>query len=306
MKIIKIIFTITVISALGYFAWENITSNPPPPSPPPSEPGYIKRIEKEIDSLGKMPNHTFSHEFYKAVQYRIDDYHRQRLLGKGKTNDKWQDILSKDLYATYTDKFIDQAKAVFNNEEWPNEDLRFIKREMDTLRSSTYLQSDGKISIYLDSINLVLSKYYEVNRFLSSCKRFRYSSYNLDDQFPDVRNKLKTAKMHLRSGIGSFNLNNCMRLKNGLRNIPQMLLDKHISYLHNKIKHHSNRYQNFEYHTNYYDQLYMPLNKQLKVLKNKSYWIYNNTYRQVYIDLNDLLRTDNRKAYDFFQLKNNN
>lgn len=310
MKVLKIILAIAVLAVLGYFGWngrESLFSTNTDSIEIDTKNPYITRIEKEIDSLSLMPNHTFSQEFYKAIQYRINDYQNQSLFGENeKDNHQWHDILSKNLYTTYAPKFIDEAMEVFNSTEWPYQDLRFIRAEKDTLQTSEYLQVGSPVSNSFNNIGIILSKYYEVNRFISSCQRIGFSNYNLQDQFPNLEDKINRTNRYLGNNLENSYVNNCIRLKKELRKIPRLLFNKHVSYMQNKIEHHSNQFQRYESQRRYHEELYEPLKKQLEILEVNTYNISSRDHYNAYRDLEISLNLDNREAYKYFQSINDN
>lgn len=300
MKAVKIILAIVVLSIIGFFATKWFINIDPPKKTDLPKNQYIERIESEIDSLTKMPENKFCHKYYNDVQYRINYYFNEGFLGKNESdNSQWQEILSKNLYSAYAQKFVEQAMYVFSQSEWKKEDLKFIRREVKILKNSSYLGSTGLITSF-DEINTILSKYYEINGFINACKEFANSNYDLENTFPDVSEMIKKSRAYIKNNLDNNYVNNCTRLKVGLEAIPKILFDKHINYLTKKINDNGARYGEFNYQSNYSKTIYTPLWNQIDALNNDIYGISDSAFRDGYNSVFTLLSRYNSDATNYY------
>ncbi len=182
-----------------------------------------------------MSANVFCQNFYKDIQYHIADYHKQGFLGNNESdNNQWKEILSKNLYSAYAPKFADQAMYVFNGLEWETADLNVIRNEVKILKNSSYLQQGSQVAIKFKEIDSILKKYDEIADFISLCNNFSYSPDGMSDGFPDVSDKIQRSRAYLSNSLDNSYVNNCARLKDGLREIPKKLFDEHVNYLHKK------------------------------------------------------------------------
>jgi hypothetical protein len=152
-----------------------------------------------------------------------------------------------------------------------------------------------------------LSKYDEIEAFVVSCSNFLYSNYDIGSSFPvnEVSSKIQTSRTYLSRGLGNRYVNNCSRLKDGLREIPENLFNKHVSYLSSKIQQNSGKYKNYKYQSDYSKEIYTPLKNQIDGLDNDIYGINSNTFDSNHDSLIRLLSEDNRKAADDITSRNN-
>jgi hypothetical protein len=300
MKAIKIILAIAVIALIGFFVWKWLVGiNPPPPPPPPIN-QFTARITSEIDSLSKSPANVFCPKFYKDIQFRITDYHKQKFFGKSESdNDQWKEILQKNLYSAYAPKFVEQAMYVFGGSDWRNDNLQFIRSEVKTLQSSAYL-GQGSVDTSFKKILNILAKHDEIAGFISACNNFSYSYYGLSDHFPDVSDKIQKSRAYLANNLDNHYVNNCARLKNGLQTIPQTLFNTHITYLRDKIELYSEKYTEYNSQAEYSNAIYTPLRNQIGALDNGTYGGISN-FASAYSSLEELLTEDNVKAFNYFR-----
>jgi hypothetical protein len=306
MKAIKISLAVAVIVAIaaGIYMW--IAGINPPPPPPPPDNQFTKRIEQEIDSLRKMPDNRFCKKFHREIAYYIDDYHKNQRLGNSLSdNDQWKDILSKNLYSAYVDKFIKQAFYVFTNSEWNGESLQFIRSEYKALQNSPMLEKGGPIDKTFVEISRILNKYDEIAGFISSCNSFAYLQYGLSDRFPvsDMQSKISRASVYRNKGLGNP-VNNCQRLHEGLKEIPLVLFKTHVGYLENKIRHWLDFYVECKTQFEYASSLYNPINEEINSLDNDIYNVNSSVFNSSYERLKKLWDNDSQKAYKYFS--NNN
>lgn len=303
MKAVKIILAIVVVAIIGFFVTKWLINIPPPPPIDLPKNPYTERIEREIDSLKKMPESKFCQTYYNDVQYRINDYFNQEFLGKNLIyNSQWQEILSKNLYSAYAPKFVEQAMYVFSRSEWKNDDLKFIRNEVKNLKSSAYLGSTGLVTSF-DEINSILTKYDEINNFIDACKGYTYSNYDLESTFPDVSDKIQKSRAYITNNLDNSYVNNCTRIKEGLQEIPKILFDKHINYLKKKITDNGARYDEYTYQLDYSNTIYTPLKRQVDALDNEIYGIDPDIFYKEFLGVKFLLGIYNSDATNYYKKK---
>ncbi|MDR1937440.1 MAG: hypothetical protein LBQ73_02935 [Tannerellaceae bacterium] len=301
MKIVKISLAVVVVALIGFFLWKWwIVEITPPQQPPLPKNPFTERIEEEINSFDKLPDDKFCKEFYSEVGYHIDDYHKQGRLGSNQPeNDQWKENLSKNLYSAYVDKFIRQAFYVFRGSEWDINALAFIRSEYQTLRASAWLESGSLVDEEFVEIQTIFAQYDEIAGFISSCKSFSYSGSSLSDRFPlaDVVNKMSRAATYRNNGLGNEYVNNCTRLRDELRGVPQTLFRAHVRYLDNKIDQWSGLYSNYNSQPDYANNLYKPLKSEIDALDNNIYKLAN--FEREYNRLSKKWSDDNIKANNY-------
>jgi len=304
MKTIKIILPIALIAVLGFFIWSWSVKVTGSIKVRPPENLFTARIEQEIDSLSKAGINSFCSNFYAGIKNRIAEFHSGGHFGNNnpKDNTQWQEILSKDLYSAYALKFAQQAFNVFNGSEWKIADINFIRREVNTLRNSSYLEQGTSVDSSFKNIHTILSKYDEIAGFISSCNNFSYNDYEIASSFPrdDISNKIQRSKIYISNGLDNRYVNNCTRLNEGLGNIPRYLFNKHISYLRSKIIKNSNRFREYPYQANYSEAIYTPLKSQIRELDNSLYNVSDDTFNSNYESLYQLLTSDNSNAFQYY------
>lgn len=309
MKRVKIIIPLVALVAIAFFVVRSLVLIEKVKNISSPRNQFIERIEKEIDSIGKLPDSQFSPGAYDHVLYLIEDFstpnppqYAYGRLGNSKSeNDQWKSNLTRNIYAIYTGKFINQAFFVFHGSQWINADLNFIRSEYQTLRNSRFLEKGSQIDKKFTEIDMIFIKYDEINGFLSNCMRFAYSSYNLDDRFPisDVNEKIAKAATYRNNRLENQYVNNCTRLHDGLKNVPQVLFISHIRYLDNKINIWSNHYKDFKSQREYANLLYNRLKSEIASLDNGIYKVSN--FDNEYQKLTDKLSEDNVRAYNYFK-----
>lgn len=318
MKAVKIILAIVVVAIIGFFVTNWLINIDPSEKIHLPKNQYTERDSIMIDSLERIPVDKFCKEYYLKVQATIDEDFRNGSLGltsykedniwkekkDDNLNNQWNEILSKNLYSAYAPKFVEQAMYVFNRSEWKNEDLNFIRSEVKFLRSSTFLEPSSPVANSFNTINTILAKYDEINNFINACKGYMYSNYDLGSTYPDMSDKIRKSKEYISNNLYDNHVNNCIRLKVGLQNIPKILFDKHIVYLRKKIIENGSRYSEFSYQSGYSNIIYTPLKNQIDVLDD-IYDINEGVYKSDYNDLNNLLSVYNRDATNYFKNKRN-
>lgn len=290
MKAIKISLAVIVVAALAFTIFLLGIWPPPPPPPKPlpeNQPQPVKRITQKIDSLGRFPDSTFCEEFYKEVEYLINDGYKPnpptypfgRFGNTQRENDQWKENLMKQLYAVYAAKFIDQAFYVFNGSAWTFDDLIFIRSEYQTLQQSTLLAKDSPVDQKFSEIKTIFSKYDEIVGFIVSCKNFSFSLSGIDDHFPikEVKGKISRASNYRKDSLENKYVNNCTRLHAELGDIPQILFNVHISFLDKKISRWLNDYLSPDYKSfnQYNNTLGTKIQTDIDSLKNNFYNVAN-------------------------------
>jgi hypothetical protein len=309
MKTIKVTLATVVVVIIGLFVIRSLVISPPAPEPPLPNNEFIKRIERKIDSLSQLPASRFCGNVYGEIKYLIKNYYTQRRLGKDALENKQQhENLSIKLYATYAAKFLEQTFFVFGHSQWKNEDLQFIRHEYQTLRNSSLLEANSPVDKKFREIQTVLEKYDEIAGFISDCRDFSYFASIFSHRFPiaNVQDKISQATRYLNNHLDNSYVYRCTRLHDGLRGIPQVLFRTHVRYLDDKINSWSGLYDQYNSQLDYYNNLYMPLKKEIETLDNDIYNINNDIYTVDYERLLKRLEEDGRKAYDYFNKKSTN
>jgi hypothetical protein len=306
MKALKISLAVIVAVAIGagIFFWiQNLEDKGTVKAP---ENQFTRKIEQEIDQLKAKPDTEFCYDFYKEVTYHINDFYKQKRFGNNQSeNDQWKENLEKNLYSAYAEKFIAQAFVIFRGSEWKSEDLKFIRSEEKTLRESNLLESGSPVAQKFKQIQIIFNKYNEITVFISSCKSFGYSGTTLSDRFPiaDVKSKILRATTLRNNRLDNEFVNNCTRLHDGLKEIPQSLFRTHVSYLDSKITYWSEMYSNYNSQKEYKELLFDKLKAEVDILNDNTYNVGN--LRSEYNRLINKLNADSQRAYDYFSSKNN-
>ena len=232
MKAIKIIIAVVVLLAIGVLVWYMIGDTPGIVDDGPNDENVAyQKIQKEIDSLGNMPDSMFCNDLHKAILYDI------------KINEESGDLsanlagnLRTQLYSAYSEKLKDQVDYNFKETDWSaNPDaIRFMKAELSALKDTTYLKDANarkEIDVRLGYIN----RYYELFSFADKCYKFEYKDYDLSARFPNVVGKIDTSRNYLNGYMKEYPLNKCITLRRKMENVPDMLLKNHASYICKKI-----------------------------------------------------------------------
>lgn len=300
MKAVKISLAVIAIAAIAFFVIWSLTPPEKPEDTVLSKNQFTLRIEQEIDSLGNMPDNKFSQEVYKEIDYRINSYYDEGRLGENSSeNDQWKENLTKNLYSAYADKFIKQAFYVFHGSEWNVEDLRFIRSEYQTLRKSGLLEKGSPVDKKFTEIQTIFNKYDEVVGFVNNSKGFSYSASGLSNRFPisEVRSKITQTRTYLSNRLENKYVNNCVHLRDELKEIPQSLFKTHVRYLDNKIIYWSEMYPNYASQSDYVNNLYKLLKSEIDALDNNIYNVPN--FDSEYNRLSKKWSADNTKAYNY-------
>ena len=303
-KVIILVAVVTVAAAVAVVMW--ITSLDKAKGIPLPKNQFTAKIEQEIEQLKAKPDSKFCKDFYKEVAFHINEFYKplppKYPFGRfGKTQsetDQWKENLESNLYSAYTQKFIMQVKTVFRGSEWKQEDLKFIQTEKNELKKSKLLGLDSPVDKDFTTIQTALNKYNEIVSFISSCKGYSCSKTGVLDHFPiaEVRSKIQRAASLRSNHLENEYLNNCIRLHDGLKEIPSMLFNAHVRYLDRKIDYWSNMWCNYISHRDYSNNLNIPVKNEINDLSN------SNIYSGINVDgecsrLFNKWSTDNQKAY---------
>lgn len=236
---------------------------------------HIQKINTDIGELSNMSPNQFSKSSYKDILYRIEEAHEQRLLGTSVSDNlRWKKILMKNLFSRYVTQFLKESMYVFENNTWKVDKVKFINKEHKVLKASEYMDANSDIATKLNKISAILTKYYEINKFLIDCNAFKHEIYSIDEQYPDVSDKLNKAKRYLNNKLDNRYVNNCTRIKDKLKKIPDVMYQKHIKYLDNKLLFRlGESWKNYPNQREYAEKLYKPLEEQLLLLEDDVYGV---------------------------------
>jgi hypothetical protein len=304
MKALKISLAAIVLAAIAFFVLKGIIITRETIPPPPPENEFTKRVEKKIDSLSHLSDRKFCKDFYGEIMYDINTYFEDRRLGETPAdtsgNRQNKEHFTSNLYSTYAAKFVKQALYVFDGQEWKIDDLNFIRNEYQTLRKSKLLVKGSPVDKQFTEIQTILSKYDEIVGFISACKNFSYSNKSLGTYFPiaEIQDKISQKVTYQNKGLGNTYVNNCIRLHEELREIPQALFKAHIRYLDNKIDEFSGFYSECPSQKVYADKVYLPLKSEIDALDSDIYSVAN--FDREYTRLSNKWKADSQKAYEYF------
>jgi hypothetical protein len=307
MKAVKITLSLIVLATIATVLIRGCIKKPidPPPIQLP-ENTNTKVIEQKIDSLKKMPISSFCDLFHIEIKNYIEmDYTDQRLGENASENEQWKKILSSNLYAAYTEKFITQAFYVFNHSEWEVEKLDFIRKEYQALQKYGYqtgfLEKNTITDQIFDYIKNIFVTYDGILGFINSCSAFKFEEYdNFNNEFPFIKieQDILRSKEYLKSNLENEQVGNCLRLKSSLFDVPQILFAAHVRYLDNKISHLSGKYINYKDVKDYSKYIYTPLFNEIEKLDNNIYQSEN--FDSEYGRLKNKLELESTEAYKHF------
>lgn len=307
MKSIKIILATVVIGAIGYFVWQSIADPGVKETTPLTNNQFVDKIRDEIDSLSKLTSSDFNGEIYRNIQYRIDEWGKQKQFGETEfESDQQQDILSRDLYTEYLTGFITKAFWVFRSDEWDFSDRRYIATESNELIQSPYLDVNSEVRNKLEEIQSILQQYNRVQNFVDNMNSYLDTSpFDIDTsktwlaQVKDLRYK----------ALGNRYVYNCKKFNDALNSAPQRAYNKHLNSVRSQIFAKSGAYRNGIYlgqnwaqkTADYRDKVYEPVVKEMSFLQSNSDQLYG---LSAYNDLQSLNNRWNRElqdAIEYFQ-----
>jgi len=291
----------------GYFIIKLI--DPPPPPPPENQ--YTKRIEGKIDTLGK---NAFSRESYNEVASLINNYHNDHNFSKesDEDNDRWNGIFVRRLFDTYTTKFLSYAYTVYKSQEWKEDDLNRIKDEYQEIKKAEIvekgeqkplLQPNSPMDSLLKDVQEVRRTYDNINGFIATCANFSYSGVS----FPivDIKDKLATAVSY-RYKV--FKLKNetfplCGRTKKKLEEVPQVLFNKHVAFLNNKIVASMGRYDGYGSQAEYQSTEWKTVKSEIDGLDRSVYGVDSIMFERQYAELREKWNAEIPRAMKYFEYR---
>jgi hypothetical protein len=116
---------------------------------------------------------------------------------------------------------------------------------------------------------------------------------------------VQKSRTYLVNNLDNTYVNNCTRLKDGLREIPQKLLNKHIAYLRAKIQQNGRKYTESKYNkyqSDYSNNIYMPLSNQIDKIRRNIYGIDVGAAQE---NLFELLDAYNDRATEYYRNNRN-
>ena len=307
MKVLKISLVVIVVAAIVFIAILSTRDGPKPVgqiSMPDNQ--FTKRIEVKIDSLSHMPVNEFCKDLFFEITSEIDSYYKGNRLGFNPKTQNYDSLANEMrnsnytslLYVVYSEKFISQAFYVFTGSEWNVEDLNFIRREYQALKRFDLFIIGSTVDNKFTEIQTIFRRYDEINSFITSCKNFTFLSTGLSSRFPidDVKGKLSQARIYQNN---QGYVNNCKRMQESLREIPQILLTAHERYFENKINFWSNKFgPPFNSQADYVNNLYNPLRDEIATFSNSIYNVAN--FDSKYLKLKQRWSDDNNDAYRYW------
>lgn len=309
MKAFKITVVSVVIMFITFFMMRSIVNQEDQNyiSSPSNQ--FTQRIEFEIDSFEMFPKNVFCNIYYSEVLSRINEFYRAGKFGNTEfENKQLNDNYIKRLYSKYTELFISQVYYIFRNSEWKQEDLKLIKNEISMLKTqklnNKILLEDGTpTDDEFHKIEGVLKKYDEIVNFIATNKQFSYTETDLMLSYPisKVDSILSRSKYLLNNKLENAFVNNCNRLKDELREMPQVLFNEHVKYLDNKIRFWSGKYSNYSTQAEYRANLYDNLKNEINSLDNNLYSV--SSFNDEYARISRLLDKDSAEAYKYFSSK---
>jgi len=203
----------------------------------------ISSIQNKIDSLKREPENKLSQDFYAKIKIAITTAAKAGKLGvNDEENKKNQEILEKNLFSAYAEKFVAQAMYVFKRSEWKQTDILQIRSGVNELSTSLHLERGSPVANSFTTIKSTIEKYDDITAFVNSCKSFTVSPDQPETRFPDVTDKITRAQQYLARNLENSFVNNCLRLKEELTNVPKFLADNNYNYLFRKVEIQGGRY----------------------------------------------------------------
>jgi hypothetical protein len=299
MKTLKISLAtiIGIAICVTIYFWIQKVQSPKEIKPPVNQ--FTEKVEKEISNLEAKSNDQFYRKELEEIKFLIKVYHKDNRFGNTSENNQWKEILEKNLYSVYADKFVKRTQMIFSGSEWNPDDIRSIQSEKIFLKESKKIDVGSPIDNEFSNIQVTLNQYYKIVSFISSCKGFKFLETSLSERFPidEVQNKISQAQMLLQTELGNEYVYNCTRLHEELKEIPQILFQAHVNYLNRKIDYWSETYKQYRSQADYSNNLYKPLKSEIDLLDNEMY--NQSSVEREYYRLTQKWSSDNTKAYNY-------
>lgn len=262
MKEIKITIALMAFVLLSWGAYSFFVQSPPPPKTLTAPNTFVKEITHKIDEIGKSPLNEFCDNTYKTIKYDIDVYSKA-----GKIDASWEENLLKNLEYAYTSVFIKQAFNVFAGSEWEPSKLSIIRSESRRLMSSYHIKDKTE----LQKLQKVLSQYDELSSFITKANSFAEDVFvNSYDQTFDITTTKSFIKKALALSKVTGHVSKCIRLKSQLANVPNLMYNKHLYYLINKVDFCTGEYTKFTNYNSYFSTIYKPIFAEFEEFKDCS------------------------------------
>lgn len=307
MKTIKILLAVVVLGAIGYFIWQSYADPGVKVAPTVTGNQFVDKIRHEIDSLSKLSSNDFNGEFYRNIQYRIDQWNTQQLLGNTKTEcENQRDNLSRDLYTVYVSGFIIKAFGVFRSNDWDSRDRIYIANETQELINSPYLDQNSEVYQRLENIKAILDQYNNVQNFVNGLNSYLDSGpFDIDDSM----NWLALTKDLKDRALGNSYVYNCTRFHEILNSAPQRAYNKHFNSVRSQIYARAGEYRNGRFTgtswaqlaSDYRDKVYEPIVDDLSYLDQNAETLYGVSASNDLQPLYDRWNRELQNAIEHFQ-----
>jgi hypothetical protein len=264
----------------------------------------VEDIKREISSLQNLSSERISTLSFETIQNKIDENHKAKLFSqKESDNDNYKINLSKDLFSAYALHFVEYCRKKFKSGTCLDSDFRQIQSEASKLSRSTFLEKGAELDVELKTIQTTVSKYFEIRNFINSCNNYSFIYYGMDIIYPIDEDFVKVyrARAYIDKKMENVSLNNCTNLKKLLSEVPTNLFNAHFEYLNNKIRKNLDRFNEFKFQSEYSNNIYSPLKRQIDLLYADTYGMREEDIDFKYQQLEILLNTDNKKAIEYFR-----
>ena len=308
MKIIKLFLVVLTLTAICIAVNMNYNDEGyGVTKPPPLKPDYsLGHIINQIDSLKNLPASSFQRKFYNKIIYEIDIE-----IDDSETNKSLQQMA----HIAYTHNFIRNSKNVFGGQTWNNNDVGFIRTEVEELMISSFFETTAPQNKELLEIKNCINDYDKIKRFIS-LRGFTSNSsgetlLKIGPKFPFLKLKSKISKVEVfRSLINnSAYLKNNIQLSNGLKRIKRDGITLYENYVEEKIINHRESYKVWgsgNTYTNFRLYVSKPLEEVLTTFKknciDNGYDYDNERIKNV----KKILVEIDADAYEYFSNKSNN
>tara|TARA_Y100000385_G_scaffold26780_1_gene25425 strand:+ start:526 stop:1452 length:927 start_codon:yes stop_codon:yes gene_type:complete len=195
-----------------------------------------KRISKKINRLKTLSAFSLQKESYKIINDEIE-----MLIDNSDIKEKLQQMA----YTAYTYNFIINSKNVFGRQTWKNNDVSFIRSEIEKLMASGFLEkTTNQMNIDLIKIKKCIKDYDKINTF-TSLKGFQFNDdgpnpYLLSYEFPfdSLKSKISKIDFYRKLINKSEYLKNNKKLSDRLDRMKSNGIIIYEDYVENKIAAH--------------------------------------------------------------------
>ena len=264
----------------------------------------VNDIQVEINSLERGPSDKLYSDTYKSIKNKIDEWYKEELFSQStRANKQYRMDLSNNLFTAYALHFVNYTEKKFMSGTCHDLDYKTIHSAAIELSRSPFLRKGDDFDLKLNEIQTTTSKYFEIRNFINSCNNYSFIYFGMDVNFPveDDLVKVRRARTYLDRKMENTNINNCSNLKAVLAQIPENLFNAHFDYLKAKIQKNSDLFAEFKYQSDYSNNIYSPLKRQIEKLYTEGYGMKESYVDYKYGLLELLLNTDNKKAIEYFR-----